>query len=170
MRVLPEGMRHAFKAPFGDLHPDIGSVIPLIGSSPVFCVGDIVTHHLLRYHVLPQIAVVDGHTMRTPCHRLPEGFPRRVTVKNPPGTITDELISALEDSVEGPQTLVIVEGEEDLAVIPLVLAAPIGAVILYGQPGEGVVLRTVDLKAKTRAQELLGSFVSVGQPPGHEGH
>jgi uncharacterized protein (UPF0218 family) len=33
--------------------------------------------------------------------------------------------------------VIFVDGEEDLAVIPLVIAAPDGAAILYGQPGKG---------------------------------
>ena len=37
---------------------------------------------------------------------------------------------------------VLVDGEEDLAVIPLVMAATDGAIVLYGQPHQGVVLRT----------------------------
>ena len=44
-------------------------------------------------------------------------------------------------------------------MIPLVIAAPEGIVVLYGQPHEGVVVRTVDRQAKEKAQELLSHFV-----------
>jgi uncharacterized protein (UPF0218 family) len=47
-------------------------------------------------------------------------------------------------------------------VIPLVIAAPEAAVVLYGQPHKGIVLRTIDAGAKAAAQELLGLFVQVG--------
>ena len=58
-----------------------------------------------------------------------------------------------------PPVTVLVDGEEDLAVIPLVMAAPIGALVLYGQPHQGVVLRTVNLEAKETARNLLSHFI-----------
>jgi len=82
-------------------------------------------------------------------------------VKNPAGTLTDELIDALGLALADPPTLIYVEGEEDLAVIPLVMAAEEGGVVLYGQPGEGVVVREVDGKAKEKAKEMLALFERV---------
>jgi hypothetical protein len=55
--------------------------------------------------------------------------------------------------------VILVEGEEDLAVIPLILAAPEGAMVLYGQPGEGVVVCEVTDAAKEKAETLLSCFV-----------
>jgi uncharacterized protein (UPF0218 family) len=52
-----------------------------------------------------------------------------------------------------------VDGEEDLAVIPLILAAPLGAIVLYGQPHKGVVMRTVNRKAQQTAQHFLNHFI-----------
>jgi uncharacterized protein (UPF0218 family) len=81
-----------------------------------------------------------------------------IRVKNPAGSITDELVRALSDAVLHPPVTIFVEGEEDLAVIPLVIAAPEGTVVLYGQPHEGVVLRTVDDTAKNTARGFLSHF------------
>jgi GTP-dependent dephospho-CoA kinase len=47
-----------------------------------------------------------------------------------------------------------------LAVIPLVIAANEGTVILYGQPGEGVVFRLVDREAKEKARDMLTYFIN----------
>ncbi|MGB7994265.1 DUF359 domain-containing protein, partial [Methanoregula sp.] len=84
-----------------------------------------------------------------------------IHVKNPPGTITDELINALTFAVENSPVTIMVEGEEDLAVIPLVIVAPLSSVVLYGQPHEGIVLRKIDEAAKTAAKELLGQFTVI---------
>jgi len=56
-----------------------------------------------------------------------------------------------------------VDGEEDLAVIPCVLMAPEGSLILYGQPGEGVVLVETDkvketAKATTKTPRFSGNI------------
>ena len=59
------------------------------------------------------------------------------------------------------QTVIDVEGEEDLSPILLILLCPLGAVIMYGQPGEGIVVRRVDLAAKYRARRFLDAFEST---------
>jgi len=158
MFVLPEESRQLFKDPFGTLHRDIQSVLLELAGRPVYSVGDVVTHSLQENGITPEIAVVDGQTMRSPCTRMPELSGACIRVKNPPGTITDELITALSYAVDHTPVTILVEGEEDLAVIPLVIAAPLRSVVLYGQPGEGVVLRTIDESAKTTARTLLGQF------------
>jgi hypothetical protein len=82
-----------------------------------------------------------------------------IRVKNPAGSLTDDLIQALDYAVVHPPVTVLVDGEEDLAVIPLVIAAPLGAIVLYGQPHHGVVLRTVNPDAKKTARNLLNHFI-----------
>lgn len=124
----------------------------------MYSVGDVVTSRLLQYGFIPAVAIIDGHTMRGTCVKEPEIYSRVVRVENPPGAISDALIRELAIAVNNPPVLIYVEGEEDLAVIPLVILAHEGDIILYGQPGEGVVLRSVDARAKRRAQELLDLF------------
>ncbi len=159
MLRLPEAHRDLFKKPFGTLYPNIGELLPQIRDRAVYAVGDVVTHNLLGAGIIPDIAIIDGYTMRSPCRRSPLLRARRLAAKNPPGTITDELVDAIDTAVQNPPGVIFVDGEEDLAVIPLVLAAPIGTAVLYGQPGEGVVLRLVDALAKQEAGSMLNVFV-----------
>jgi len=161
MLVLPEEHRKLFKDPFGELHPDMDSVIPLIANRIVYAVGDVVTHNLQKKGIIPAIAVVDGQTMRMPCSRMPAMTGNCIRVENPPGTITDELTRALGQAVTSTPVTIFVDGEEDLAVIPLVLAAPDGTIVLYGQPHKGVVLRRVDAEAKSAARALMKHFIRV---------
>ncbi|MDD5186573.1 MAG: GTP-dependent dephospho-CoA kinase family protein [Methanoregula sp.] len=161
MFVLPEEHRKLFKDPFGELYQTMEMVIPLLTDRVVYAVGDVVTHNLQKRGITPAIAVVDGQTMRVPCSRLPEMTGECLRVENPPGTITDDLIWALRHAITHTPVTIIVDGEEDLAVIPLVIAAPEGAVVLYGQPHKGVVLRTVDAAAKTDAERLMSHFIRV---------
>lgn len=159
MLRLPEAQRDLFKKPFGTLYRGIEELLPRLEGRAVYAVGDVVTHNLLDAGIVPDIAIIDGYTMRTPCTRSPLLKARRMTTKNPAGTITDELVDAIERAVRDPPGVIFVDGEEDLAVIPLVLAAPDGAAVLYGQPGEGVVLRIVDASAKREAESILKVFV-----------
>jgi uncharacterized protein (UPF0218 family) len=162
MLVLPKESRKLFKEPFGVLHRDMGTVLPELVGCTVYSVGDVVTHNLQKNGITPAIAVVDGQTMRSPCSRMPELSGECIRVENPPGTITDDLVKAISYAVDHPPVTIMVNGEEDLAVIPLVIAAPDGSVVLYGQPHKGVVLRTIDAGAKTAANELLRQFVRAG--------
>jgi uncharacterized protein (UPF0218 family) len=159
MLTLPEEHRKFFKEPFGELHRNIEEILPLISHGTVYAVGDVVTHNLQRNGITPAIAVIDGYTMRTPCNRMPALLGECINVKNPAGTITDELIHALTYAVLHPPVTINVEGEEDLAVIPLILAAPLGAIVLYGQPHKGVVMRTVNREAQQTAQHFLNHFI-----------
>ena len=159
MLTLPEKYRKIFQEPFGELHRNIDEIIPLIADSTLYAVGDVVTHNLQKIGITPAIAVIDGHTMRLPCKRLPVFQGECIRVKNPAGTLTDDLIRALDHAILHPPATVIVEGEEDLAVIPLVIAAPDGAIVLYGQPHQGVVLRIVNHQAKETARHFLKHFV-----------
>jgi uncharacterized protein (UPF0218 family) len=159
MLTLPEEHRKLFKEPFGELHQSIEEIIPLISRGTVYAVGDVVTHNLQRNGITPAIAVIDGQTMRSPCNRMPALKGECINVTNPAGTITDELIHALTYAVLHPPVTINVDGEEDLAVIPLILAAPLGAIVLYGQPHKGVVMRMVNREAQQIAQQFLDHFI-----------
>jgi len=159
MFTLPAARRHFFKSPFGELFRNISDAASLISSRTVYTVGDVVTHNLVKSGINPSVAIVDGLTMRSPCRKDSPVIGRRIPVNNPAGTITDELIEAIRDAVANPPATIDVNGEEDLAVIPLVLAAPAGSVVIYGQPQEGVVVRVIDAAAKEKAQDLFGYFV-----------
>jgi hypothetical protein len=163
MLILPEEHRKLFQEPFGELYPDIDEIVPKIADSIIYAVGDVVTHNLQKRGITPAIAVVDGFTMRLPCKKLPVFQGECIRVKNPAGTLTDDLIRALNHAIRYPPVTVIVDGEEDLAVIPLVIAAPDGAVVLYGQPHKGVVLRTVNNRARETARHFLTHFIHVDE-------
>ncbi len=162
MLTLPEEHRKLFKDPFGELYREMTDIIPLISKKTVYSVGDVVTHNLQKAGITPDVAIIDGYTMRTPCSRLPAVPGESRQVKNPAGTLTEELMTAIRHAVIHPPCTIIVDGEEDLAVIPMVIAAPLGSIVIYGQPGEGVVLRTVTPDAQETAREYLKRFIRTG--------
>jgi len=83
-----------------------------------------------------------------------------VKVTNPPGHITNELVNAVKEAYlgiikDGKQRIIEVDGEEDLAGVPAVLLAPLGSLVLYGQPGEGVVVVEVTEERKETLLSIL---------------
>lgn len=159
MLILPPEHRRLLQQPFGLLFSEFSDLLPNISGRFLCTVGDVVTHSALSRGILPDIGVIDGFTMRSPYLSMPELSGHILQVKNPAGSITDELVETLSRAACESPCMVMVEGEEDLAVLPLVGIVPIGSVILYGQPNEGVVLCEVSIEMRERAKVLLSYFV-----------
>jgi hypothetical protein len=164
---LPAPLRTELKEPFGPVYEDAPALLADAGR-PVVAVGDVVAYHLREAGFEPAVSVVDGRTER---RAAPDAVRRTTpepdrTVENPPGTLSRALLVALRDAVAArdtgtdpdldPPTVVRVEGEEDLATLPAILLAPPGGAVVYGQPGEGMVLVVADAPARDRARDLLG--------------
>lgn len=156
---LPEELRGAFKEPFGPVFTDAGRLVPDLGD-PVITVGDVVTRHLAQSGIRPDLAVVDWVTEREalPDDEQPdiEGYEARTDVENPAAGLAQELLHALRDGIEtGETAVVVVDGEEDLAALPVLAIAPVGASVVYGQPGEGMVHVDIDAEIREHARGLL---------------
>ena len=126
-------------------------------------IGDQTTKNLLDADIIPKIGIIDNIIERKTSKHNIEYNAVILNAVNPPGTITEELWATIKKSFQlsgKSNVLIIVDGEEDLAVIPCVLMAPEGSIILYGQPGEGVVLVETD-KLKETAKEMLDNFEEV---------
>lgn len=161
---LPTEMRDDLKEPLGDIYTSTETLLAAAGE-PVITVGDIVTYHLLEADRLPKVAFVDGKTKREKVEAKVmdaiEGFDNRVDVTNPRSTITDDLLEALSTAIaDTGTTVIVVDGEEDLASLPAILAAPEGGSVVYGQPDEGMVLVPVDADTRERARTLIGRMQS----------
>ncbi|MFB6155749.1 MAG: GTP-dependent dephospho-CoA kinase family protein [Haloferacaceae archaeon] len=164
MLRLPDDLRSAFKEPLGPVYTDVDALLAEAGG-PLVAVGDVVTYHLLSAGRDPDVAVVDGLTEREAVddevaavveREWAADAARRVDVENPPATLSAALLEALRDALrdEGP-TVLVVDGEEDLATLPAVVAAPDGASVVYGQPGEGMVHVRVDDADRETCRDLL---------------
>lgn len=80
-----------------------------------------------------------------------------ITAHNQPGSISHDLVEALVSALKTQQSHVIVEGEEDLAAVALVLLAPLGTHIYYGQPNVGMVEMIVTEEKKDFCFKTLSS-------------
>lgn len=156
MLSLPRSLRPELKEPLGPVYTDPQVLVDDAGT-PIVAVGDVVTDHLLSV-LTPSVALVDGQTKRTPLETPVDlsPFDRRLTVENPAATLSRTLLEALVESVDADETTaIVVDGEEDLATLPAVVATPSGGSVVYGQPGVGMVLTTVDASTQAHVRELL---------------
>ncbi|HEV2389197.1 MAG TPA: GTP-dependent dephospho-CoA kinase family protein [Nitrososphaerales archaeon] len=104
----------------------------------------------------PDVFVVDGMERRS-AREVPRiAHASTITAKNPAGRITRAALGAMKKAFAGEKpVMVLIDGEEDLLTIPAVIDAPLGAVVFYGQPLQGVVAVEVDAKSKASAREIL---------------
>lgn len=161
---LPAEMREDLKEPLGEIYTDTDALLAEAGE-PIVTVGDIVTYHLLEAGHRPDVAIVDGKTKRERVESKVldaiEEFDDRIDVANPRSTITDDLLEAVSVAVKNSgATVIVVDGEEDLASLPAVLAAPEGGSVVYGQPDEGMVLVPVDTDTRERTRRLIDDMQS----------
>jgi uncharacterized protein (UPF0218 family) len=179
--LLPDALRRELAGAFGPIVQSSGLVAALGDADIVLAVGDVVSLTLKTLGVTPRLFVCDYQTQRG----LPGKGPARAAaakdaanektlyelelgswgelafrVRNPAASITREAWDAIRLGLqhdEGP-VRVVVEGEEDLLGIPCFLEAPIGSIVLYGMPDQGVVVVRVDAAFKAKTAALLAKF------------
>ena len=134
-------------------------------NSIIITVGDEVTTLCNRFGIGIDLAIIDFKIKRKKVYdNLSDlGFRRNkpdFLVENPRGFIRSKMISAIDMSLKeivlkGKQQIIKVNGEEDLAGIPAILLAPLGSVVMYGQPGGGLVIVRVSEDRKKHLIRLL---------------
>lgn len=157
-RRFSEKIRKELKKPFGKI---IRINTKLKAQKNIIAVGDASVYALLKTGIMPKISIVDFLVNRKPAFQnLSQlGFGSAnpdVIVKNAPGQISKELIETVDKALKkNHSSVILVSGEEDLAVIPALLLAPLGSTIIYGQPKKGAVQVTVTPESKDKLNALL---------------
>jgi uncharacterized protein (UPF0218 family) len=137
----------------------------LRSAKKIAAVGDMTAFYLHEASIAPDLAIVDKKTKRMPApehvqKRLEADSYRTVEVKNPAATLSQELMDLIRDSLGRNEHIkIVVDGEEDLATLPTILYAPLGSVVVYGQPGLGSVLVKVTDDKKKQIEELMKKMI-----------
>lgn len=164
IRCLTPELRRGLKAPLGLLiqgSPEetmrkLAELIEREKPAAIISVGDVVSENMIKHDIQPQVLVVDNRVMRKPIKPVPMDVNRTLQVKNPPGTLTEEAWTVLQEAVRGDQsTRVLVEGEEDLLALLAVSCAPENSFVVYGQPHEGIVVVKVTKQKKQSVREIV---------------
>ena len=168
--VLPENLREVFQQPFGTLMPEVNKE-PLLSFDPsrIVTVGDVATKTFHDLGIAHKFSVVDFLVERKKTYEtLTElgftGDEKVFQAINPAAQITPSLFTCLKvmfDNLDQHQQLVCtVDGEEDLAVIPVLILTPLGFHVFYGQPpGEGLVHIEVTEEKKDEAYKLAQQLI-----------
>ena len=167
--VTPE-LRVKLKEPFGMLirgsfaetMRKLKNIVKREKPPKIISVGDTVSRNLHEHQMNPQLSITDNKRMRRRIKTRTFNGKNVVHVKNPRGTITEEAITAIRETLESDEDVhVIVDGEEDLLALIAVLYAPEKSLVVYGQPYEGIVVVKATSEKKAGAMEILNAMKTV---------
>lgn len=159
---LPESLREQLKIPLGLLIPDSKTskenILQQIPTGTfLITVGDATTEKIQGYGIIPSLQIIDAQEKRV--KREPpksEKISTNLSCKNPAGEITEQSIVKIKQAMKSKTPVrILVDGEEDLLVIPACIFAPENAIIMYGQPNEGLVVVKVNEAIKKKTKSIL---------------
>jgi uncharacterized protein (UPF0218 family) len=162
---LPEKLRDKLKIPLGTLllekDTNKENVLKKISNvSYIITVGDATTEKMLSFGIVPSLQIVDALEKRA--KREPPTSAQIITnisCDNPAGEITENSIDQIKKAFKSkPPVQIMINGEEDLLVIPVCIFAPENSVVMYGQPNEGLVIVHINEEIRHKAQTILNSM------------
>lgn len=127
----------------------------------VIAVGDFTLKLLINAGSIPDLGIFDRRT-----RRIFSDFPaiETATVQNPAGEITDAAISLIKNALlpgRKKKVMLMVEGEEDLLSLPAIVHAPLGSLVIYGLPDQGMMVITADRETKKKIESVIEQFQKI---------
>jgi len=163
--VLTEELREVLKEPLGLLVSNnrltYEEIVSHINKDKiVVTVGDATTERLISLGIVPSIQIVDGREMRIARDLPISHIKTQLKASNKAGCISWESIMVLSSAIKAKKPVrIIIEGEEDLLVLPVIALFPHYTSVLYGQPRRGLVIIKVDRKSREMAISLIDKMI-----------
>ena len=176
IRYLPNSLVRHLRMPLGRVFSTMSDGVRVIGQlrrgkeviqlqKNNILVGDIVTAEFKKLGYKPYFSVIDTTTQR---QALNNTFLSEIIEKdhcnapNEKGTLDKRAIEMIRANFNlkphEATKQVIITGEEDLLVLPIVLLAPLDWYVWYGMRGRGVVVVRVTEKKKEAVYNLIQQF------------
>ena len=158
---LPYSLRNQLKIPLGLLLPenqtDKTNIQKYLSkNSYIITVGDRTTKKMIEFGFIPSLQIIDGQEKREKKEPPKLANAIELTVQNPAAEITSQSIEMIKNALMmQPPVRLFVDGEEDLLVLPVCIHAPENAIVLYGQPNEGLVIVKITPEIRNKVQSLL---------------
>jgi len=156
---LSEELRKKLKAPLGKLvkNKDLEKFFRSLKiekekkKMKIIAVGDVTGKKAIEAGIIPDLWIYDGKEMRKKVRwkiPLPTHY-----AKNPRGKITESLQAAIDAASKEKSSRIFVDGEEDLATLYCLLK--LKGLVLYGQPGKGIVAVKPSKKTLQKIKSIL---------------
>lgn len=166
-KITPE-LREELSKQWGDMISEEDALkLPM---NKVITVGDMVSTFFLKHEMTPSLMIFDYKTERKSYNEidnylamLNSTFP---CVPNPAGYLMPQLevavcMAFMDIQRLGIPSQIMVMGEEDLASLAVVKHAPIGSILIYGMPGEGMCKLEIDRNEKFKANYFFSRMEKI---------
>ena len=162
---LPENLRGELKTPLGTLIKNTDTkksqiIKEIYAENVVITIGDATSELLINMDLIPFLQIIDGKEKRHE-RELPTdtSLVTHLHCVNPAGELTQDSIDTIKKSFASkPPIRILVDGEEDLLVLPTCILAPENYVIMYGQPNEGLVIVRITSELQEKVQKMVDSM------------
>jgi len=118
-------------------------------------VGDTVARNVIQMEIKADVIIIDGMEKRQKAAEFNYTADNIFRTQNSPGTIESGAWRVIEEAVRRGNSVVKVDGEEDLLTLPAVLSAPERSIVIYGQPGEGLVIVRISAEKKKEVSRFM---------------
>ena len=167
--LLTELQRERLKEPLGQLIAGTSSEcnqklkdVQATEKPPLLVlVGDTISRNAIQSGIRPDVVIIDNKEMRGDATEFSHGKSRVFRTVNEPSTINFLAWQAVAEAIERGDSVVLVDGEEDLLALVAILAAPAGSIVAYGQPEIGIVLVRISDDEKNKIQALVDRMKKV---------
>src|SRR6266581_8801248 len=125
----------------------------------VTAVGDVVSRETLAAGIPVHLRIIDHISMRKPATSFSVMARKSYHARNPAGVITQESWDMIKQAMKEEDALILVDGEEGRLTLPCIVESPPRAMILYGQPREGLVVVDVTPNIRRETTQILGRMI-----------
>ena len=121
-------------------------------------VGDTVSRNAIQMQMRADVIIVDNMEKREKAAQFDYSAGHIFRTQNRAGTVESGAWQSIDEALRLGNSVVLVDGEEDLLALPAVLSSPDKSLVVYGQPGVGIVLVRVNAEKKKDVAELVGQM------------
>jgi uncharacterized protein (UPF0218 family) len=118
-------------------------------------VGDTVSRTAVQMELVPDVIMIDNQEKRRKAVQFSFSAEHTFKMRNSAGSISAEAWAVVPEAIRVGNSVVIVEGEEDLLTLVGILSSPDRSIVVYGQPDEGIVLVRVTEKKKKEISRII---------------
>ncbi len=123
----------------------------------VILVGDRVSYNFISEGFNPDMIIIDNREKRSKIDgQWINNWAKVIRhIKNPPGIISKIALETIKECINIDKCAIVVDGEEDLLVLPAILYSTENTILFYGSPDVGLTLVRSDKSKKKFIKKIL---------------
>lgn len=160
---MTDAQKRLLKQPLGELiagtpadcNRVLNEIVTKEKPTRLILVGDTVSRNAIQMRMRPDVIIVDNLEKREKAVQFDYSAEHIFRTQNRAGTIESGTWQIIDEAVRQGNSVVLVDGEEDLLTLPAILSSPDKSLVVYGQPSVGIVIVRVTPEKKKDITKLV---------------